>query len=176
MHDAVMVGIDTVLKDDPSLTVRLVKGRNPRRIIVDSTVRIPLKAKVLSDDKATTTILATYRADEKRVKDVETMRARVLQVKENAEGGVDLRAAFKALARQGITSILVEGGARLATSLLRARLVDELLWVIAPKIMGKGIEAVGDLGIREISQAIPLSVEKTQRAGEDLIVLARLHS
>ena len=176
MHDAVMVGIDTVLKDDPSLTVRLVKGRNPRRIIVDSTVRIPLEAKVLSDDKATTTILTTHQADEERIKEVETIRARVLQVKENAEGGVDLRAALEALAREGITSILVEGGARLATSLLKARLVDELLWVIGPKIMGKGIEAVGDLGIREISQAIPLSVEKTRRAGEDLIVLARLHS
>jgi riboflavin biosynthesis pyrimidine reductase len=70
----------------------------------------------------------------------------------------------------------VEGGARLATSLLKARLVDRLLWVIGPKIIGKGIEAVGDLGIGEVSQAIQLSIEKTRRVGEDLVIIARLRS
>ncbi len=174
MHDGIMVGIGTVLRDDPSLTVRLVKGQNPRRLIVDSTLRVPMKAKVLSDNSAPTIILTTRQANPGRIKEVEALGVRVFQVDTNPQGGVDLGSALRVLAREGINSILVEGGARLATSLLKARLVDRLLSVIGPKIIGEGIEAVGDLGIKEISQAIPLSIEKTRRVGADLVVVAKI--
>jgi diaminohydroxyphosphoribosylaminopyrimidine deaminase/5-amino-6-(5-phosphoribosylamino)uracil reductase len=176
MHDAIMVGIETVLKDDPSLTVRLVRGRNPRRIVLDSTLRIPERAKVLSDGNASTVILTTRRADPERIKKLQAPGVRILPVDTNPQGGVDLRAAFQILTQEGTRSVLVEGGARLATSLLKARLVDRLLWVIGPKIIGKGIEAVGDLGIGQISEAIQLSIEKTRRVGEDLVITARLRS
>jgi riboflavin-specific deaminase-like protein len=174
MHDGIMVGIGTVLRDDPSLTVRLVKGQNPRRLIVDSTLRVPMKANVLSDTSAPTIILTTRQANPGRIKEVEAVGVRVFQVDTNPQGGVDLGSALRVLAGEGINSILVEGGARLATSLLKARLVDRLLSVIGPKIIGEGIEAIGDLGIKEISQAIPLSIEKTRRVGDDLVVVARI--
>jgi diaminohydroxyphosphoribosylaminopyrimidine deaminase/5-amino-6-(5-phosphoribosylamino)uracil reductase len=175
MHDAVMVGIETVLRDNPKLTVRLVRGRNPHRLIVDSTLRIPWKARVLLDDNAPTMILTTRQADLRRIKRLEGLGARILQVKRNRQGGVDLKAALSILAREGITSVLVEGGARLATSLLKAQLVDKIVLIIGPKIIGRGIEAIGDLGIGRIGQAISLSVEKTRRVGDDLVVTARVH-
>jgi len=176
IHDSVMVGIDTVLCDDPSLTVRLVKGRNPHRLIVDSKLRIPTKNRVLSDGSASrTTILTTGQADPKRIEKLEALGARVHQVKANSHGQVDLMAALQLLAKQGITSILVEGGAKLATSLLNAGLVDRLLVVIGPKIIGKGIEAVGDLGIADVNQALRLSIEKIRRVGDDLVVVARIY-
>lgn len=175
-HDAIMVGIGTVLRDDPSLTVRLVKGRNPRRIIVDSTLRIPVKSRVLSDANAPTTILTTLHADPRRIEKVEAVGARIFQVEANPQGRVDLRAALQMLATEGITSILVEGGATLATSFLRAGLVDRLVVVIGRKIIGKGIDAVGDLGITDLNRALSFSIEKTRRVGEDLVVVARMHS
>lgn len=174
IHDGVMVGINTVLRDDPSLTVRLVKGRNPRRLIVDSKLRTPMKSRVLSDGSASrTTILTTRQADPKQIEKIEALGARILQVDTNPQGQVDLKSALQTLAGEEITSILVEGGARLATSFLRAGLVDKLLVVIGPKIIGKGIEAVGDLRIADVNQALRLSIEKTRRVGDDLIVVAR---
>ncbi len=173
-HDAVMVGIGTVLRDDPRLTVRRVKGRNPRRLIVDSRLRIPLESRALSEGNASlTTVLTTQYADPDRMGHVEALGARVLQVAANPQGGVDLMAALQILAGEGVMSILVEGGARLATSFLTARLVDRLLWVIGPKIIGKGIEGVGDLGIDEVGQAMGLSIDRIQRVGPDLLVVAR---
>jgi len=135
-----------------------------------------MKSRVLSDGSASrTTILTTGQADPKRIEKLEALGARVHQVKANSCGQVDLMAALQLLAKEGITSILVEGGAKLATSLLNAGLVDRLLVVIGPKIIGKGIEAVGDLGIGDVNQALRLSIEKTRRVGDDLVVVARIY-
>ncbi|MBW2058085.1 MAG: bifunctional diaminohydroxyphosphoribosylaminopyrimidine deaminase/5-amino-6-(5-phosphoribosylamino)uracil reductase RibD [Deltaproteobacteria bacterium] len=173
-HDAVMVGIGTVLSDDPSLTVRLVRGRNPRRIIVDSRLRIPVTSRVLSDgNPSLTTVLTTPRADAKSIEDLRRLGARVIPVSPNPQGRVDLRTALPILSQEGITSVLVEGGAALATSLFRERLVDRLLIVIGPKIIGEGIDAVGDLGTANLTQALGFTIEKTSRVGPDLVVVAR---
>jgi len=177
IHDGIMVGINTVLSDDPSLTVRLAKGKNPHRLILDSRLRIPLESKVLSDGKASQTlVLTTNRASPDRIQKIQGLGAGVIVVTANPQKQVDLGEALRILANEGLTSILVEGGAGLTTSFLQARLVDKLLVVIGPKIIGKGIEAVGDLSISDINQAIRLSVEKTERVGEDLVFTAKLHS
>lgn len=176
IHDGVMVGIGTILTDDPSLTVRLVRGRSPHRLIVDSTLRIPRGAKVLVDGKAPTTIVTTDRADSRRIQELESLGVRVLSVDSDPQGRVDLETALRRLATKGMTSILVEGGSRLATSLLEAGLADRLTWIIGPRILGEGKAAVGDLGIEELSQAIRLHIEKMRRIGGDLIVFARLDS
>jgi len=174
-HDGVMVGIDTVITDDPSLTVRLVKGKDPLRLILDSHLRVPLRSKVLSDGNAScTVIVTTHHADTRKIEGVQSLGARVLSVKANPHGQVDLMAALRKFAGEGITSILVEGGAKLSTSLVKAGLVDKLVVVIGPKIIGKGIEALGDLGISEIDDALGLSIEKIRRVGEDLVVVAKM--
>jgi len=175
LHDAILVGVGTVLTDDPKLTVRLVKGRNPLRIVVDSRLRIPLSARVLKDqDVAPTIIATTARADEAKLSSLKEMGVEVLTVDEDETGGVDLNGLLKSLGKRGISSILVEGGAGIITSFLRQQLADRVMIFIAPKIMGKGIEAVGDLGIRDVGHALKLSFVKTYKRGEDLVIEAKV--
>jgi riboflavin-specific deaminase-like protein len=170
-HDAIMVGIGTVLKDNPRLTVRHVAGRDPLRVIVDSRLRIPLSARVLEGEAASHTLIVTTRlADRKRAREIERLGAEVLRLPvEAGQSNVSLAALLRELARKGIESVLVEGGAGIITSLLDWRLVDRMVIVIAPKIIGKGIEAVGELAIAQLSDAITFSNFKTRRLGPDIV-------
>jgi diaminohydroxyphosphoribosylaminopyrimidine deaminase / 5-amino-6-(5-phosphoribosylamino)uracil reductase len=154
-HDTIMVGAGTVCKDDPRLTVRLVAGQNPLRVVVDSTLRAPLAAAVLTEEAAPGTVLAvTDRAPAAKREKVRALGATVLCLPADGGGRVDLVALLAALHERGIGSVLVEGGAGLITALLRDRLVDRLAVCVAPKILGAGIEAVGDLGIRELARSL----------------------
>jgi len=172
-HDAVMVGVGTVLQDDPQLTVRLAKGRNPVRIVADSKLRIPLKAKMLQEQEAARTIIATTsKADKKKLSTLKRMDIEVLTVKSDRAGDVDLKDLLEEMGRRDISSVLVEGGAKTITSFLRQRLADRVIAIIAPKVMGKGVEAVGELGIRKVKQALRLSFQRVYRRGEDLVIEA----
>lgn len=170
-HDAVMVGIGTVLADDPRLTVRLVPGRDPLRVVMDSALRTPLAAAVLAGGAATGTLLAvTVAADPAHVEAVRALGATVLCVAEDEGGRAALPALLAELRARGVASLLVEGGARLITALLRAKLVDRLVVTVAPKLLGAGIEAVGDLGITALADAIRLDPVTTERYGADLVL------
>jgi riboflavin-specific deaminase-like protein len=167
-HDAIMVGIGTVLRDDPRLTVRLVNGPSPLRVIVDSRLRLPLAARVLAEGAARHTLVATTEmVDRERASELERLGAEVLLLPSNP--GVDLAQLLAELGRRRISSVLVEGGARIVTSLLSARLVNRLVVAIAPKIIGQGTEAIGDLGIAHLRDAILFSNFKTRRLGPDII-------
>ena len=174
-HDAVIVGAGTAFKDDPRLTVRHVPGENPLRIIADSTLRTSLTAAVFADGAAKRTVLAvTDRAPEGRCEEVQALGARVLRLPKNTEGRVDLAALLWALGGMGVASAVVEGGAELITGFLRARLVDRLAVCIAPKVLGRGIEAVGDLGVRELSESLSLTDTSVIPYGVDLILDSRV--
>ena len=175
-HDAILVGIGTVLEDDPQLTVRLVAGRDPLRVIVDSSLRIPLTARVLKSEAARRTLIATTEAaDGNRAREIKALGAEVLTAPSDAnQPSVSLQALLRELKQRGIASVLVEGGAGIITSLLGARLVDRMVVVIAPKIIGRGIEAIGALGIESLSQALTFSDFKTRRLGPDIVFDGRL--
>ena len=174
-HDAVIVGAGTALKDDPRLTVRLVPGRDPLRVVADSTLRTPPTAAVLADGAAKGTVFAvTDRAPEDRRERAGALGATVLGLPENAEGRVDLAALLGALGDLGVRTAVVEGGAGLITGFLRARLVDRLAVCVAPKILGSGIEAVGDLGVRELSESLVLTGTSVLPYGVDLILDGRV--
>jgi diaminohydroxyphosphoribosylaminopyrimidine deaminase / 5-amino-6-(5-phosphoribosylamino)uracil reductase len=174
-HDAIMVGVGTVCKDDPRLTVRFAAGRNPLRVVVDSTLRTPLTAAVLTKGAAPSTVLAvTDRAPAVKCDRVRALGAAVLCLPTDAGGGVDLFALLAALHRRGVGSVLVEGGARVITALLLARLADRLVVCVAPKILGAGIEAVGDLGIRELARALLMTDTSVTRCGVDLVLDSRV--
>lgn len=173
-HDAIMVGIGTVLADDPQLTVRMAKGRDPLRVVVDSQLRVPLQARVLAEGAAARTLVATTAtADKNRAREIRKLGAEVVRLP-RASGGVNLTRLLKELRRRGVESVLVEGGAGIISSLLAARAVDRLVVVIAPRIIGQGIEAVGDLGIARLTDAISFSSVKTLRLGPDVIFDALL--
>jgi diaminohydroxyphosphoribosylaminopyrimidine deaminase/5-amino-6-(5-phosphoribosylamino)uracil reductase len=168
INDGLIVGIGTILVDDPRLDVRLVKGRNPIPIVVDSRLRIPLSAKVLNHSGAI--VATTLKADAEKVAKLIALKADVLIIEEDYQGRVDLAVLLKELGRRGIASILVEGGSEIITSFLKNGLADKLITFIAPKIIGKGIAAIGDLGITELSQAISLSVIRVRKMGNDYLL------
>lgn len=175
-HDAIMVGIGTVLRDDPRLTVRLVNGRDPLRVILDSRLRLPVTARVLANGAARhTLVMTTSAANVARAGELESLGAEVLTLEAAADAsGVDVTKALEHLGRRGIASVLVEGGAATVTSLLAARLVNRLVIAIAPKIIGRGTEAIGDLGIERLEDALTFSSFRTRRLGPDIVVDARL--
>jgi 5-amino-6-(5-phosphoribosylamino)uracil reductase/diaminohydroxyphosphoribosylaminopyrimidine deaminase/5-amino-6-(5-phosphoribosylamino)uracil reductase len=174
-HDAVAVGAGTACKDDPRLTVRLVPGDDPLRVVVDSSLRTPLSAAVLADGAAKGTILAvTQRAPEKRCEEALSLGATVLRLPADAGGRVDLRVLLSELYSLGVRSVMVEGGAALITSFLCDRLVDRLAVCVAPKILGRGIEAVGDLGIGDLTDSLILADTSVTPYGVDLVLDSRV--
>jgi diaminohydroxyphosphoribosylaminopyrimidine deaminase/5-amino-6-(5-phosphoribosylamino)uracil reductase len=175
-HDVILVGIGTVLADDPRLTVRLVKGRSPLRIVVDSRLRIPLISRALANGAASHTLVVTGKdADGARIRAITDMGAEILQLAGAPNhSGVDLVRLFEELGRRGIASVLVEGGKGIITSLISARAVDRLATVIAPKLIGQGTEAIGDLGITRLNEAIAFSSVHIRRLGSDIIFDGRL--
>lgn len=175
-HDAILVGIGTVLADDPQLTVRLVEGRDPLRVIVDAKLQIPAQARVLTDGNAKNTLIATTAAaKEEQVASLRQAVAEVIVLPvEKDTSRLNLEALLLELGRRGIKSVLVEGGSQVITSLLLAQLVNRLIVVIAPKIIGRGIEAINDLGITELSEAITFTSVETTKLGSDVVFDCRL--
>ena len=166
--DGVLVGVGTVLTDNPRLTVRMVPGPSPLRIVLDSSLRTPPEACLLEDD-ATTLVLTTDRSS---AQCRDALRARQVGVHVVPEGpdGIDLAAALKTLHQRGVRSLLIEGGARVITSALAAGLVDRVIVGIAPTIIGAGTDAVGDLGVARIADGIKLVNRSLHSIGDDVIL------
>lgn len=165
--DAVMVGVGTVLRDDPRLTVRLVPGASPLRVVLDSTLRTPSSA-LLLDGGPLTVVLTTDRAtegDRRRLRET----GAGIRVLPPGPGGVDLAAGLRVLRECGVRSLLVEGGARVITSLLSAGLVDRVVVGTAPVIIGSGTEAVGDLGVARVAEGIALRNRSVHVTADDIV-------
>jgi GTP cyclohydrolase II len=166
--DAVLVGIGTVLHDDPQLTVRMVPGASPIRVVFDARLRIPDHAAVLAED-ATTVVVTTSASSPDRRSELLGRGVSVVVVPAGPNG-VELDAALDALFRDGIRSVLVEGGARVITSFLSSGLADRLVVGIAPRVLGVGTDAVGDLGITEVARSIRLERRAVHVVGDDVLV------
>ncbi|WP_434088476.1 bifunctional diaminohydroxyphosphoribosylaminopyrimidine deaminase/5-amino-6-(5-phosphoribosylamino)uracil reductase RibD [Carnobacterium inhibens] len=168
----IMVGIETIIKDDPQLTSRTLNSRNPIRIVVDSQLRIPIASKVLTQqDKAKTIVATTKRANNEKLDTLKQMGIEVIVIKEKYER-VDLRELMKVIGAKGIDSILLEGGANLNFSALEEGIVDKIQSYIAPKIIG-GIEAktaVEGAGIQLLKNAFKIDRMTPVMVGEDLFV------
>lgn len=166
--DGIMVGVGTLLRDDPRLTVRLVPGASPVRVILDSNLRSPLDA-LAFDEEAATIVVATDAADERARAGLLHQNVGVRTVPEGPHG-VDLGAALNLLRAEGIETLLVEGGAQVITSLLAAGQADRIVVAIAPIIMGSGLEGVGDLGTSNVHESVALADRSVHVVGGDIVV------
>jgi diaminohydroxyphosphoribosylaminopyrimidine deaminase/5-amino-6-(5-phosphoribosylamino)uracil reductase len=172
-HDAILVGIGTVLADDPLLTVRLVKGKNPLRIVLDSRLRISRNAQVLQGEEETL-IVTTDLHDKKKVEAIQKRGKEIIVTHRGNDRRVALRPLMELLAARGISSILVEGGKKVSTSLLQESLVNRMVIITAPIILGKGKEGIGDLGITDLAGAIRPSFREVKQIGKDVVFDLRL--
>ena len=171
--DAVIVGIGTVLADDPQLTVRDVTAtRQPARIVVDGAARTPMSARVL-DDTAPTLVAVGADADVERVKALRSTNAEIVELPRR-DGRLDLRALLAELFEREVLVLLLEGGATLAGSFVRDRLVDRVVGYYAPALLGAGPPVLDAAGVTTIGEAVRLDIADVSRVGADVRVDAVL--
>ncbi len=167
-NDAVMVGINTVLRDNPQLTPRLFKGKDPMKIVVDSRLKMP-KSCNLMKDPSKLIIATTNSASKNNVKKMQQKGVNVIITK-SKKGMVDLEDLMKQLGRHEITSVMIEGGSQLNSSALKEGIVDKALIFTAPKIIGNGIGPIANLGIKKIDKAINLKDVVCRKINSDMLI------
>jgi diaminohydroxyphosphoribosylaminopyrimidine deaminase/5-amino-6-(5-phosphoribosylamino)uracil reductase len=177
-HDAIMVGTGTVLADDPQLTCRLpgLAHRSPVRVVVDRHLRIPPATRLISGARAVPTwILTLPSADPARRQTFLDAGTMVIDIDPGPDGNGSLAAALAALGDRGITRLLVEGGGRLAAAFARAGLIDRLVCVHAPMLIGgEGIPAIAELGLEVLSKAPNFTRLSTETVGDDVLTVFRV--
>lgn len=173
-HDAIMVGIGTVLADDPLLNVRFVSGPDPRPVVLDSQLRLPAGCNLLRSGHSPW-VATTARGDVERQAELEKAGSRVIRMPAEETGRVSLPALLEYLASQGISKLMVEGGARVITSFLAGGLVDRLVLTIAPVYIG-GLNAlerrVAATGNGHLTPT--LSECRYEPLGRDIVLWARV--
>lgn len=165
--DAVLVGIGTVLADDPRLTCRLRRARQPLRVVLDRTLRVPLKARVLQEG-APTLVVCARGAPQARRRALEAAGAEILEVERSDRRAWS--AILAELGRRGVHELMVEGGAGVAASALRARVVNGLTFFYNPRVLGgDAVPMIGPLGIDRPGDALRLKTRSWSRSGEDWV-------
>ncbi len=170
--DGVMVGIETVLKDNPSLNVRLGKktSNDPVPIVLDSKLRTPIESKLLVIHEHS--IIATSSlSNSRKIGKLKNLGATILHIKKDKSGQINLKELLKRLGKQGITSILIEGGSKVAASALKNKIVDKVVFFYAPKIVGsEGISMIGELGISNIKKSLEIKDIKIKKIKDELMI------
>ncbi|MCC5934537.1 MAG: bifunctional diaminohydroxyphosphoribosylaminopyrimidine deaminase/5-amino-6-(5-phosphoribosylamino)uracil reductase RibD [Balneolales bacterium] len=178
-YDAVLIGRNTALTDNPRLTVRHVQGRQPRRIVIDGPLSLPENLNLFTDQFEDRTYVVTH--NEKAFREKGDPMLRMLSPRSfqgqtllvhAREGHTDLNQALSVLAREQITSILVEPGSDLVRAFIRQNLADKLELFVAPKLLGGGTRAFIGLGIERIAEALKLSRVSMETIGEDILITA----
>ena len=176
IYDGIMVGINTVIEDNPMLTARVDGGKSPIRIVVDSSLRIDINANVVQDKSAKTIVATTDKADKDKILKLQAQDVDVIVVDKDKNDKVDIEKLLDILGQQNICSILVEGGATLSGSFVAKKLVDKVYFFIAPKIIG-GKEAktpVSGTGILNLQEALTLKDIKIEKLEEDILIIGRV--
>lgn len=176
IYDGIMVGINTVIEDNPMLTARVDGGKNPIRIVVDSSLKIDINANVVQDKSAKTIVATTDKADKDKILKLQAQNVDVIVVDKDENDKVDIEKLLNILGQQNICSILVEGGATLSGSFVAKKIVDKVYFFIAPKIIG-GKEAktpVAGTGILNLQEALTLKDIQIEKLEEDILIIGRV--
>jgi diaminohydroxyphosphoribosylaminopyrimidine deaminase/5-amino-6-(5-phosphoribosylamino)uracil reductase len=176
-HDAILVGTATVLADDPQLTSRLpgLAHRSPVRVVIDRHLRIPPGARLIAEARQVPSWVVTLgSADPDRQQALHDAGVMVIPAEPDATGHIDLNTALGLLGDRGLTRLLVEGGGRLAAALLRAGLVDRLVWLHAPLLLGgNGVPAVAELNLITLTEAPGFERLSSETVGEEVLTVFR---
>ncbi len=175
IHDGILVGIGTVLDDDPELTTRLVEGKSPVRIVLDNRARIPLNAKVLQGETQTLVVTGPE-ADPDKCRTLRSMKNVEVATLPCGNGKISVPALLECLYEKGITSLLVEGGSEVLGSFLDARFADRIYAFIAPKLVGgkEALPAIGGKGIARMSGCASVTEPELLTLGEDWLITGRV--
>jgi len=166
--DAVLVGVNTVITDNPQLTCRIKNGKNPIKIIVDSSLRVPLNSKIF--DGGNVIIATTKNHNKKNKKILEGKGAKIL-ITDEKNGRVDLKKLMRKLGELEITSVLIEGGSEINASALKSGIVDKVRFYIAPKIIGDdGKTVISGLGTDSIKDSIKIKNLDCRKLNDDLVL------
>lgn len=170
--DAIVVGLRTVLRDDPLLTCRIDGGRNPKRVVVDAVAELPLDSRLVQTVKDADVFVATTQsAPPERIKKLEAAGCKIIELKEATEG-VDVSSLIYALGKMNFTNVLIEGGGTLLGTFFDKKLVDRVMVFVAPHIVG-GSEAktpvMGD-GVEKITDSLHLEDVTISRFGDDILI------
>ena len=172
-YDAVLVGAGTILADDPRLTVRHVRGRNPLRVLLDGRFRSPVDATLFANCREARTIIfvsdAAYRAKRKKVSLLQKRGVEVISLP-SKRGRFSLRPMLRELGKRRVTSVLVEGGQQTYSEFLRHRLADKVFVFTAPKIFGDGVAAIGTLKTPSAAHSVLLTPYSIQKVGPDTLL------
>ena len=168
--DCLLVGIGTILKDDPMLTTRIRKGRDPYRVILDSRLRIPEKANVIDQNPEKTILATTELAPKEKMESLEKRGVRVL-ILDSVQGRVNLKSLLSRLGEMGMMSILVEGGSEVNGSFLNEGLIDKIFLFLSPRFLGgQALGIFGGRGAEKLEEALILNPLKIQRVREDILL------
>ena len=170
-HDAILVGIGTVLSDDPQLNVRLIEGEEPQVVILDSRLQIPLNAKLMKNKKKPWIFCSTS-ADSRVQEKLEGEGVRVERQNDLSAGQVNLKSMLARLSDLGIQSLMVEGGGRVINSFLREKLMDRAVITLAPIFVGGYKVAEEPLG-GKLTGLPSLQDVQIEKAGEDIVIFGR---
>lgn len=172
-YDAVLVGVGTVKADNPSLTVRLSDGRNPKRVVLDSKLELTSKYKLIKNNSDKNLIVVTtkkYLSKKKKIKILEKQGVQILFVKENENGTINLISALRELAKNKISSVLVEGGSEVYTSFLKENLYDNIILFVSPRILGTGVPFADYFGKTSLQNALKLKYKTAEILDDDLMI------
>ena len=175
IHDAILVGIGTVLDDDPELTTRLVEGKNPVRIVLDSRARIPLTAKVLQGE-AKTLVMTGPDADADTCDKLQCLKNVDVVTLPCENGNLSISALLQSLYEHGITSVLVEGGSEVLGSFLESQMADRVYAFIAPKLVGgtHALPSIGGRGIERMARCATVAEPELLTLGKDWLITGRV--
>lgn len=172
-YDAVLVGSGTVKSDDPSLTVRLAEGRNPKRVVLDSKLELSTAQKIFTGNNDKNLFVVTSKKNQtkvRRLKKLTSLGVKVLFVNEGRNGFLNLKSVLRELGKNQIASVLVEGGNEIYSSFIKENLFDDIYLFVAPKILGSGLPIVQDISNGSLKNAFKLKLKNAEAVDDDLLV------
>ncbi|OHD08412.1 MAG: hypothetical protein A2086_07695 [Spirochaetes bacterium GWD1_27_9] len=168
-NDGILVGIGTILKDNPYLTCRIPDSKSPVRIILDSKLRIPFDCEIVKTAKTYKTIIFYVDDINNRKQILENENVITIKSEKDLKGEINISFLLKTLKNMNINTLFVEGGGKVITSFIKHRFVDKMIIVIAPIIIGDGVKAIGDIGISYLKDSIKPKNSKIIQLGDQVV-------